>query len=128
MKIAVAYEGGEIFQHFGRTEQFKMYDIEDGHIFKEEVIGTDGNGHGALAGFLLSAGADALICGGIGPGAQIALADAGITLYAGVKGLADDAVKAFIEGALEYNPDARCDHHENGLHHEHGCGHHCVDN
>ena len=84
MKIAVTCEQGQVFQHFGHTEQFKLYDIEDGKIVNEQVVDTNGSGHGALAGFLQAAKADALICGGIGMGAQMALADAGIKLYGGV--------------------------------------------
>ena len=85
MRIAVTYEHGEIFQHFGHTEQFKLYDVEDGKITGEQVVDTNGSGHGALAGFLQAAKVDALICGGIGMGAQMALADVGIKLYAGVQ-------------------------------------------
>ncbi len=123
MRIAVTYENGEIYQHFGHTEQFKLYDIEEGKIINEQIVDTNGSGHGALAGFLQAAKADALICGGIGMGAQTALADAGIMLYAGVRGSADAAAKALAEGTLEYDPDAQCGHH--GHHGEgHECGHH----
>ena len=126
MRIAVTYENGEIFQHFGRSEQFKLYDTEDGRIIGEQVVDTNGSGHGALAGFLQAAKADALICGGIGMGAQMALADAGIKLYAGVRGSADAAAKSLASGTLDYDPDARCDHH--GHHHDGDCGHdHCAD-
>lgn len=125
MKIAVTYENGEVFGHFGHTEQFKIYDVEDGKIVKEAVVPTNGSGHGALAGFLADQGVDALICGGIGMGAQNALTATGIRFYAGVTGSADAAAKALAEGKLEYDPDARCDHHE---HHEGDCGHeHCAD-
>ena len=124
MRIAVTYENGEIFQHFGHTEQFKVYDVEDGKITGEQVIDTNGSGHGALAGFLQAAKVDALICGGIGMGAQTALAEAGIQLYGGVTGSADAAARALAEGTLQYDPDAKCDHH--GHHHGEGheCGHH----
>ena len=111
MRIAVTYENGEIFQHFGHTEQFKLYDVEDGKIVNEQIVDTNGSGHGALAGFLQAAKVDALICGGIGMGAQMALSDAGIKLYGGVQGSADEAAKALAEGNLEYDPDAHCDHH-----------------
>ena len=125
MRIAVTYENGEIFQHFGHTEQFKLYDAENGRITGEQVVNTNGSGHGALAGFLQAAKVDALICGGIGMGAQMALAEAGIKLYAGVQGAADAAAKALAEGNLEYDPNARCDHHE---HHDGDCGHdHCAE-
>ncbi len=127
MRIAVTYENGEIFQHFGHTEQFKLYDVEDGKITNEQVIDTNGSGHGALAGFLQAAQVDALICGGIGMGAQMALADAGIRLYGGVHGSADEAAKALAEGRLDYDPNARCDHH-NHEHHGGDCGHgSCAD-
>ena len=126
MRIAVTYENGEVYQHFGHTEQFKLYDVADGAIVAEQVVDTNGSGHGALAGFLQAAQVDALICGGIGMGAQMALADAGIRLYAGVQGAADEAASALAQGKLSYDPDARCDHHG----HEHGgdCSHdHCAD-
>ena len=122
MRIAVTYENGEIFQHFGHSEQFKLYDVADGKIISEQVADTNGCGHGALAGFLQAAKVDALICGSIGMGARMALADAGIQLYAGVQGSADAAAKALAEGSLEYDPDAHCDHH--GHRHEGDCGHH----
>ena len=126
MRIAVTYENGEVFQHFGHTEQFKLYDVENGKIVGEQVVDTNGSGHGALAGFLQAAKVDALICGGIGMGAQMALADAGINLYAGVQESADTAARALAEGRLEYAPDARCDHH--GHHHDGDCGHdHCAE-
>jgi len=54
MKVAVTYENGQIFQHFGHTEQFKIYTTENGKIISSEVIDTNGSGHGALAGLLLS--------------------------------------------------------------------------
>ena len=124
MRIAVTYENGEIFQHFGHTEQFKLYDVEDGKIVSQQVIDTNGYGHGALAGFLNAIHADVLICGGIGMGAQMALSDAGIRLCAGVSGSADEAAKAFAEGKLEFGTDANCNCHEH--HHEGDCGHgHC---
>ncbi len=121
MKLAITYDNGEVFQHFGHTEQFKLYDIEDGAIVGEQIVSTNGSGHGALAGFLRDAQADALICGGIGPGAQAALRDAGIALYAGVSGSSDEAARAFAEDKLAFDPNAHCSHHE----HEHGVGHSC---
>ena len=121
MRIAVTYEDGNIFQHFGHTEQFKIYDVEDGKIVNSQILDTNGSGHGALAGVLKAAEADVLICGGIGMGAQMALAEAGIKLYGGVQGNADEAAKALAEGKLTYDPDAKCDHHDH--HGDHECGH-----
>lgn len=125
MKIAVTYENGQVFQHFGHTEQFKVYTVEGTELLSAEVVDTDGFGHGALAEFLSRLGVDTLICGGIGGGAQIALGNAGIKLYGGVVGSCDEVVKAFLAGKLDYNPDVRCDHHEHAHGAEgHSCGNH----
>ncbi len=132
MKIAVTYENGAIFQHFGHTEYFKVYDVQGGKIVNTQVVSTNGSGHGALAGVLHALQVDTLICGGIGGGAQMALANMGIKLYGGVAGDADAAVAALIAGELAYNPQVRCSHHDHehsGEAHtcgSHGCGHgHC---
>ena len=128
MRIAVTYENGQIFQHFGHTAQFKIYDVANGEIVRAEVVDTNGSGHGALACFLMQLGVDALICGGIGGGAQMALAEAGIKLYGGVSGSADAAAEALAAGKLDFDPNIRCDHHDHhGEGHScgsHGCGHH----
>ncbi len=127
MKIAVTYENGQIFQHFGHTAQFKIYTIADGKVQSSEVVDTNGSGHGALAGFLMRQGVTTLICGGIGGGAQTALAMAGIKLYGGASGSADDAVNALLEGKLLYNPNVMCNHHSHGEG-EHNCAdHNCAD-
>lgn len=111
MKLAVTYENGQIFQHFGHTEQFKIYEVADGKIVSEEVVDTNGSGHGALAGFLMQHGVEALICGGIG-------------------GEADAAVHALLAENLGFNPDVQCSHHNqkhgDGGHTcgSHGCGNH----
>ena len=121
MKIAVTYENGEIFGHFGHTKQFKVYETENGKIISSKVVDTNGSGHGALAGMLSALDIDVLICGGIGGGAQMALSNAGIKLFGGVQGDADKAVEAYLNDTLSYDPDAKCDHHD----HEHGEGHTC---
>lgn len=121
MRVAVAYDNGNVFGHFGRTEKFKVYDIEDGKVVSSQILGTNGEGCGALAGILNIAKVDVLICGGIGGGAQRALQEAGIKLYAGASGSTDDAVAALIAGTLDASGEANCDHHD----HEHSEGHSC---
>ncbi len=123
MKIAVTYENGQIFQHFGHTKRFKIYNVEDAKVVASQVVDTNGSGHGALAGMLAEQNVDVLICGGIGGGAQMALAQAGIQLFGGVTGDADKAVERYVGGTLAYNPDVKCDHHD----HHHGEGHVCGD-
>ncbi|HIZ59652.1 MAG TPA: FKBP-type peptidyl-prolyl cis-trans isomerase [Candidatus Dorea faecipullorum] len=129
MKIAVTYDNGNIFQHFGKTENFKIYEVEDHNVISSEVIGSNGTGHGALAGLLAEQSVDVLICGGIGGGAQAALAEAGIELCSGAQGDADQAVEAYLKGELT-SSGATCDHHHDEGHscghhgEEHDCGHH----
>lgn len=124
MRVATTYDNGNVFMHFGRSEQFKIYDIQDGKVLNEQVVGTDGTGHGALAGLLANGGVDTLICGGIGGGAINALTQAGITVYAGAQGSCDACVEALIAGTLAQTGKATCDCH--GHDHEHGesCGCH----
>jgi len=121
MKIAVTYENGEIFQHFGHTEQFKIYQIDDSKVISSEVLSTMGSGHGALAGFLKECDVDTLICGGIGGGAKMALEEARITLYGGVSGNADKSLEELLENKLTYNAEVECSHHHDE---EHSCGEH----
>ena len=108
MRIAVSYENGQVFQHFGHTEQFKLYEVEGKQVLSSQVISAQGSGHGALAGFLSAARVDTLICGGIGGGARA-------------------AVEAYLNGTLAYVPDMVCSHHSHGGGHDcgsHGCGGH----
>lgn len=127
MKIAVTYENGQIFQHFGHTEQFKVYETENGKVKNSMVVSTDGAGHGALAGKLRELGVEALICGGLGGGAKQALGEAGIIVYPGASGSADEAVDALLAGHLAFDPNTACHHHDHEEGHscgEHGCGGH----
>ena len=128
MRIAVTYENGQVFQHFGHTEEFKIYEIEDGKVISTEIIGSNGSGHSALAALLDERKIDVLICGGIGGGAQAALAERGIELCAGAEGNADQAVEAYLRGEL-VNTGANCNHHGEGHScHDHGCGEHDCGN
>lgn len=121
MRIAVTYEDGQVFQHFGHCKEFKIYETEGTSAVSSKVLGTGESGHGALAGFLKENGVEALICGGIGGGARAALDEMGIRLYPGVTGSADESVSALLSGRLSFDPDTTCSHH-----HEDGqtCGSH----
>lgn len=129
-KIAVTYENGQVFPHFGHTAQFKLYTVRDGKVTAAEILDTNGNGHGALAGWLKAHEVTALICGGIGGGARAALAEAGIELFPGASGDTDEQVAALIDGTLHFDPDTICRHHENSAAHscgDHGCSEHHHD-
>lgn len=121
MKIAVTYEEGNVFQHFGHTSQFKIYVVEENKVSSSEVIGTNGNGHEALAFYIKEHGVTDLICGGIGGGAIDALSEAGVSVHAGVSGNADEAVAKFLDGTLVWSTSANCNHHHEE---DHSCGEH----
>lgn len=127
MRIAVCYDNGNVFQHFGKTENFKIYDVEDGKILSSEVMSCGDTGHEALAGLLADNGVEVVICGGLGGGAQAALAEAGVEVFSGAEGDTDDAVRSYLDGTL-VSGGVNCDHHdehhgENGG--SEGCGSHC---
>lgn len=122
MKIAVPYENGQVFQHFGHSAQFKFYETESRQILNTEIVSTNGQGHGALVGFLVQHGANVVLCGGIGAGAQNALAQAGIQMFGGITGIADKVVSDYLAGSLVFDPDVHCTHHA------HEEGHSCHAN
>lgn len=122
MKIAVTYENGQVFQHFGHTEQFKIYDVENAKVLHSEVVSTNGQGHGALAGFLMQHNVNIVLCGGIGGGAKSALAHCGIQVLGGITGDVDVVVSDYLAGHLAYDPNVQCSHH--GSQEEHSCGSH----
>lgn len=121
MRIAVTYENGEVFQHFGHTEQFKLYDVNNNAVLFSQNVKTSGSGHGMIANFLVMNQVDTVICGGIGAGAKNALANAGIKLYCGITGNADKAVEQLMKGTL-VSLDIECSH-EHGQHQcrQHNC-------
>ena len=126
MKIAVTYDNGEVFQHFGRTEHFKVYEVEDQQVLSSTIIDSNGTGHGALAGLLANEGIQVLICGGIGGGAQTALTEAGIELIAGASGNTDEVIETYLKGEL-VSTGSNCHHHDHEEGHscgENGCGGH----
>ena len=122
MKIAETYDNGNVFQHFGKTENFKVYEVEAEKVVSSEIIASNGTGHGALAGLLAEAGIHVLICGGIGEGAQEALDEAGIEVVSGAEGNTDEAVEAYLKGEL-ISTGVNCDHHDHEE--EHSCGGNC---
>ena len=124
MVVAVTYEKGQVFQHFGHTEYFKIYETSETEVLKSEILSTEGQGHSALAAFLKERKVNTLICGGLGAGAQMALQEMGIRVFPGITGNADEAVRQLVAGTLACHPGANCHHHQ---HHEGDCGHaHCA--
>ena len=129
MKIAATYENGQVFGHFGHCRQFLVAEVENGQVTHSEVVPVLGSGHSALADFLRGLGVEKLVCGGIGAGARVALAQAGIELFPGVNGDALAAVAQLAAGTLAFDPNTTCDHHHEEGHtcgeHDHTCGGFC---
>ena len=127
MKIAVTYADGMVYQHFGHTAAFKIFEVQDGKVLTSYIKETNGSGHGALANLLVEEGIHMVICGGIGGGARMALNNAGIVIMGGVSGDVDEVMELFLNGVLEFDPNAACAHHGEshhcGDHCGHGCGH-----
>lgn len=129
MKVAVSYDNGEIFQHFGRTPSFLIADVDGKNIVSKEVVSTNGSGHSALFTFLSDLGVEQVICGNIGQGARDALAQGNIKLIAGQQGSAEAALMFFVNGDLKDNGAGCCNHHHGEGHScgEHHDGHSCPD-
>lgn len=124
MRIAIPYDNGCIFQHFGRTERFKIYDAENGTVTESQILASPSGGHGALGLYLAALRVNAVICGGIGGGAMMALSDADIDVFAGIEGDADEAAAALLAGTLHMSGEATCGCHGEHHHHDHDCGCH----
>jgi predicted Fe-Mo cluster-binding NifX family protein len=126
MKIAITCENNQVFQHFGHTPGFAVFEIEDGKVVSQKELSSGGTGHGALATLLAEAQIDLLICGGIGGGAINALGNAGIEVVGGAAGDVREVAEAFAAGTLQVREDFHCNHHHHGEGHScgsHSCGH-----
>lgn len=109
MKIAVTYDKGNVFMHFGKTENFKVYEINDNKITNTYILNNKGITHCALIDLLKKDNIDILICGNLGYGAVTKLKDNNIKLYAGVSGSSDGAVDSYLAGTLNYDNDSVCE-------------------
>lgn len=125
MKIAVTCENHQVFQHFGHTPEFAVFEVENQKIISEKILSSGDSGHGALANILALEQVDLLICGGIGGGAINALANAGIQVIGGAEGDVKAVVEAFAAGNLSVRENFHCNHHHHDAGHtcgDHGCG------
>lgn len=120
MKIAITCENDTVFQHFGHTPEFAVFETVPGKVVSEKRLATGESGHGALATLLAEEKVELLICGGIGGGAVNALANAGIEVVGGAQGNVREVAEAFVNGSLQVRSDFHCSHH-----HDHGAGHDC---
>lgn len=124
MKIAIPYNEGNVFEHFGRTKSFKVYDLQNGVIENTVFINADGSGHSELISMLKSVDVELVLCGGIGGKAIQMFNNLGIDVYTGATGNTDDVLRGFMDGSLKLNNTSTCDHHHDDSE-EHSC--HCHD-
>lgn len=118
MVIAVTYQDGMIFGHFGKSQEFKIYEIENGAVANSKVVDVSNiKGRDARTEYLKSLGSEVLICGGICEKAQAAVSACGIKIYAANSGSADEAVNKYLTGALTQVTGKVCDHHSEDNNH-----------
>ena len=128
MKIAVTCEDHQVFQHFGHTPGFAIFETQDGKVISEKQLSSGDSGHGALAALLAEERVDVLICGGIGSGAVNALQSAYIMVVGGAEGDVREVAEAFANGTLKVRENFHCNHHHHGEGHDcgsHSCGGNC---
>lgn len=125
MKIAITYDNGYVFQHFGHTEKFQIFEIENNKIKETYLLDCNGVGHCALVNVLIEEGIDSLICGGVGGGAISALNKAKIKVFPGVHGEISQIIQLYLNNELCESYESNCDHHDENHHknHEHHCNH-----
>ncbi|WP_442871713.1 NifB/NifX family molybdenum-iron cluster-binding protein [Anaerocolumna sp. MB42-C2] len=123
IKIAVTVdENNNVFQHFGKSDQFKIYEICGEELVSKTTLSSNGSGHSELVTLLSAQKVNVLICGGIGMGAMEGLMEAGILVVPGANGDADVVTAAYLDGSLAEGTEANCDHHD---HHEGDCSGEC---
>lgn len=113
MKIAVNEQEGKIFQHFGQTKAFQIYEVEDGKVLSSSHLAADPKGHAALADQLIKEKVNVVICGNLGARMLGLLQGAGIQVCGNVEGDCDQAVQAYLNGTLTYSTEAHacsCSH------------------
>lgn len=103
MIIAVAYNAGEIGEHFGHAEMFALYDYEDANFencTKRLIDCSDRHGHAAMAELMRDNKVDAVIVGRMGDEARSMLLSFGIVPVVGYCGSADIAADLLMTGQL----------------------------
>lgn len=128
MKLALAVVGDQVSCHFGSCESFVICEIQETEVIDKKLVGTEGNQHGALPGYLADLGVNAVITATIGGGAMRKLADLGIEFYQNANGNVDQIIQQFINNELiptEYDPNVHsCNHSDDEEHnHEHNHEH-----
>ncbi len=103
MKVAIAYENGEIYPHFGHCNTFALYNYYGETTAECEKVLLDSSacqGHSAMAELMRRNGVDAVMAGNMGSEARAALLSMGIVPVVGYSGHADTAADLLVTGQL----------------------------
>lgn len=129
MKIAFPSDNGQINQHFGRSREFAILEMDGQKIAGRKLVSADSlqHNHQGLADLLAAEKVDAVVLGGIGPYALQALEQSGLKVITGASGDIGAAAEKFARGEL-VSRGTSCGHHHQGPgghSHGHGGGHNC---
>lgn len=114
-KIAIATDGREVAQHFGRCPAYTLIEINGGRAVNRTVIPNPGHEPGFLPRYLGEKGVTCVIAGGMGPRAQNLFAEQGISTITGVTGPVEEVIETYLSGNLTPG-ESLCEHG-----HGHGC-------
>jgi predicted Fe-Mo cluster-binding NifX family protein len=121
--IAAPVLNGQINDHFGHSDEFQIFTIDDDNTIKltnsiksEKRCGCKTN----LVGELKSEKVTILIAGYLGQGAKSKLNDAGIDVFSGFSGDVFQAVKSWNSGEFKFQSLVCEGNHTHG----HNCNHH----
>lgn len=124
-KIAIPTDGEIVNAHFGRSQAFTIFEVQDGKVTGEEHVDAKGyeHQHAGIAQLMKTKGVEAVICGGIGPGAITGLESAGLEVLRGASGSVRNVAQSYAEGTFT-SSNAVCnhshgDHHDDHDHHNH---------
>ncbi|WP_334308253.1 NifB/NifX family molybdenum-iron cluster-binding protein [Anaerocolumna sp.] len=112
-RIAVATdENHNVFQHFGKTQAFTIYELEGKDLKSKNTLSSNGAGHSELVTLLSENNIDVVICGGVGLHAMEGLMEAGMLVIPGAQGDVDVVTASYLDGSLQASEGPTCDHHD----------------
>ena len=109
MRIVVPVEQDTVSASLAHSEGFRFFEDDHGRIVRRFYAPLTASGDAAAAVDTLEEyGVDALICGALPGDERLLTATAGIMLFPGFSGGAEDAVLDFLSGAVARDPNNKC--------------------
>lgn len=121
MKVAIAVVGGYVAQHFGKCQEYAIFDVAEGKLENLKYVSNPGHKPGFLPPYLKGLNVDCVIAGGMGQKALALFAENEIKPIIGVSGQVNQVIEDFLNGKIESGVSL-CTHPDG--HHE-GCDGHC---